>query len=111
MVAVCGSLPPGAPTDLHARLIATARELGAFTILDCSTPAALAAGLAAGPDLVAPNLGEAGALLGVELGPGPRDPELAADRGRDPGARSRRGVAEPRTATAACSRAPTAVFG
>ncbi len=77
IVAVCGSLPPGAPTDLHARLIATARELGAFTILDCSTPAALAAGIAAGPDLAAPNLGEAGALLGIEPGTRPADPELA----------------------------------
>jgi 1-phosphofructokinase family hexose kinase len=64
VVAVCGSLPPAAPTDLHARLIEKAKELGAFTILDCSTPEALAAGLAAGPDLVAPNAAEAGALLG-----------------------------------------------
>ena len=77
VVAICGSLPPGAPIDLHARLIATARELGAFTILDCSTPAALAAGVAAGPDLAAPNLGEASALLGIEPGTGLADPELA----------------------------------
>jgi 1-phosphofructokinase family hexose kinase len=78
VVAICGSLPPGAPSDLHARLTATARELGAFTILDCSTSAALTAGLAAGPDLVAPNLAEAGELLGVELDSGLGDPELAA---------------------------------
>jgi 1-phosphofructokinase len=86
-VAVCGSLPPGAPTDLHARLIAAARDLGAFTILDCSTPEALAAGLGAGPDLAAPNLTEAGALLGTEFDPGSGAPELEsitariADRG------------------------------
>ncbi len=77
-VAVCGSLPPGAPTDLHARLIETGRELGAFTILDSSSPGALAAALAAGPDLVVPNLAEAGRLLGAELDPGRSDAELAA---------------------------------
>ncbi len=49
VVGICGSLPPGAPTDLHARLVAAARELGAFTILDSSTPAALAAGVSRGP--------------------------------------------------------------
>lgn len=78
VVAVCGSLPPGAPTDLHARLIAAARELGAFTILDCSSAEALAAALAEGPDLVAPNLAEAGRLLGARIDPAPSDAELAA---------------------------------
>jgi 1-phosphofructokinase family hexose kinase len=89
VVAVCGSLPPGAPTDLHARLVATARDRGAFTILDCSTPDALATALAAEPDLAAPNLAEAGALLGEDLDPG-RDAELesAAERIRDMGART-----------------------
>ena len=77
-VAVCGSLPPGAPTDLHARLIASARERGAFTILDCSTPEALGSAVAQGPDLVAPNLAEAGRLLGAELDPGGADAEPAA---------------------------------
>ena len=77
-VAVCGSLPPGAPADLHARLIATARGLGSFTILDCSTPVALAAAIAEAPDLVAPNLAEAGSLLGSELDPRPSDAELVA---------------------------------
>ncbi len=88
VVAVCGSLPPGSPTDLHARLIATAAERGAFTILDCSTPEALETAVARGPDLVAPNLGEASALLGAELDPGLGDSELAAiaDAIRDRGA-------------------------
>jgi 1-phosphofructokinase len=66
-VAICGSLPPGAPTDLHARLVATARATGARTILDCSTVPAFEAALAAGPDLVAPNLAEASALVGRKL--------------------------------------------
>jgi fructose-1-phosphate kinase PfkB-like protein len=65
-IAVCGSLPPGASVELHARLIAAARERGAYTILDSSTPAALEAGLAAAPDLAAPNLREARAVLGIE---------------------------------------------
>lgn len=78
VVAVCGSLPPGAPVELPARLIETAAARGAVTILDCSTPEALSAGLAAGPDLVAPNLAEAGRLLETELKPNPGDAELVA---------------------------------
>lgn len=75
VIAVCGSLPPGAPAELHARLVGAARARGAYTILDSSTPAALEAGLAAGPDLVAPNLAEAAALVGEELA---CDPAAAA---------------------------------
>jgi 1-phosphofructokinase family hexose kinase len=65
-IAVCGSLPPGAPVELHARLLAAARERGAYTILDSSTPAALEAGLTAAPDLAAPNLREACAVLDID---------------------------------------------
>jgi 1-phosphofructokinase len=79
-VAICGSLPPGAPTDLHARLIATARAAGARTILDCSTVPAFEAALAARPDLVAPNLDEASMSMGRKLQEGlsfrPTDEEL-----------------------------------
>jgi 1-phosphofructokinase len=87
-VAVCGSLPPEAPIDLHARLIATARELGAFTILDCSSPEALAAAVAEGPDLVAPNLAEASRLLDGSRDPSGSDAEFVAitDGIRDRGA-------------------------
>jgi tagatose 6-phosphate kinase len=87
-VAVCGSLPPATPTNLHTRLVASARKRDAFTILDCSTSEALAAGVAEGPDLVAPNLAEAGELLGTELDPGRSDVELAeiADAIRERGA-------------------------
>lgn len=67
VIAICGSLPPGATPDLHARLVGTARKAGAMAILDCSTPEALAPGIAAGPDLVAPNLAEAANLLGAAL--------------------------------------------
>jgi 1-phosphofructokinase family hexose kinase len=66
-VAICGSLPAGAPVDLHARLVAAARAAGARTILDCSTVDAFAAALGAEPDLVAPNLDEATMLMGRKL--------------------------------------------
>ena len=91
VVAVCGSLPDGAPVDLHARLTAAARERGDHTILDCSTPAALSRGLAAGPDLATPNLAEASRLLGRDdAGTVPPDTELLeiASAIRDLGARA-----------------------
>ena len=72
-VAICGSLPAGAPVDLHARLVAAARAAGARTILDCSTVDAFAAALEAGPDLVAPNLEEARALADGASRDGTRD--------------------------------------
>jgi len=49
-VAICGSLPAGAPVDLHARLVAAARAGGGRAILDCSTVDAFAAALEAEPD-------------------------------------------------------------
>ena len=83
VIAVCGSVAPGAPVDFHARLIAAARAHGAYTIVDSSTPAALEAGLAAGPDLAAPNLTEAVAIVGEELA---TDPIATAEAIRDRGA-------------------------
>jgi 1-phosphofructokinase family hexose kinase len=60
-----GSLPPGLPTDTYARLCRTARERGARIIVDAARDA-LAAVLAAEPDLVTPNLAEAeGMTTGV----------------------------------------------
>lgn len=76
-VAICGSLPAGAPVDLHARLVAAAKAAGARTILDCSTVDAFSAALAAEPDLVAPNLDEARALAAVSAeAPGPTNEEV-----------------------------------
>jgi 1-phosphofructokinase len=81
-VAVCGSLPPGAPADLHARLVAAARDAGALTILDCSTVAAFEAALDARPELVAPNLAEARRLWSGTL---PSDPgDGSPSTGRKP---------------------------
>jgi 1-phosphofructokinase family hexose kinase len=61
--AFSGSLPPGAPAESAARLIDRARARGCTTICDTSR-AYLEVALAAGPDLVKPNLSEALALMG-----------------------------------------------
>jgi 1-phosphofructokinase family hexose kinase len=62
-VLVCSSsLPPGAPADGYARLVARGRDAGCQVVVDAN-PAALAATLAARPDVVTPNLGEAEGLL------------------------------------------------
>ena len=65
-LAVCGSLTPGAPADLYARIIATAREAGCRVAVDSSGPP-LAAALEAGPDLIKPNLEELSELVGRDL--------------------------------------------
>jgi tagatose 6-phosphate kinase len=64
VVTVSGSLPPATPDGVVADLVHAARTVGAVTVLDVSGPA-LAAALAAGPDVVSPNRAEAeGALAG-----------------------------------------------
>lgn len=63
-----GSLPAGVPDDFYARIAAIARHHGARMILDTSGPA-LAAAIAAGVDLIKPNLREMRELTGIE----PRD--------------------------------------
>lgn len=74
---VCsGSLPPGVPDDGYGRLCRIAREAGVRTVVDAAR-GALSAVLAAGPDIVTPNLGEAeGVLRGVEV-------EAVEDEGTD----------------------------
>lgn len=62
----CGSLPPGAPADLLARLVRTARAEGARVAID-SSGAPFASAVAAGPDLVKPNRVELEELVGAEL--------------------------------------------
>jgi 1-phosphofructokinase family hexose kinase len=62
-VLVCsGSVPPGAPDDAYARLIALAAGGGLTTIVDVAGPM-LREALRARPGLVSPNLGEAEGLL------------------------------------------------
>jgi 1-phosphofructokinase family hexose kinase len=77
LLACSGSLPPGAPADAYGRLCGVAHERGALCIVDCSG-AALAHALAAGPDIVCPNVVEAEAALGRSES-GPADVEASAD--------------------------------
>lgn len=63
----CGSLPEGVPADLYARIVLLARESGVSSVLD-SSGEALVAGLAAGPDLVKPNVDELAAATGLPVG-------------------------------------------
>jgi 6-phosphofructokinase 2 len=63
---ISGSLPPGAPSDLYARLARTASARGTRVILDTSGPA-LAAALDAGVYLVKPSLNELRELTGQPL--------------------------------------------
>lgn len=69
LVTFSGSLPPGAPDDGYARLIAAAHRHGARVLLDTAGEA-LAAALDARPALVKVNQAEASGLLGrpVEAG-------------------------------------------
>lgn len=60
-----GSLPPGTAPDVHARLVVAARSAGAFTVVD-SSGAALEHAVAAGPDLIKPNIDELCELTGDE---------------------------------------------
>jgi 1-phosphofructokinase family hexose kinase len=62
-VALSGSLPPGAPTDLYAELIRLAHLYGCSAMLDTSGDA-LRQGLAAAPDFVKPNRSEASNFVG-----------------------------------------------
>ncbi len=61
-----GSLPPGAPTDFYAQLIALVQGRGGRAFLDTSGEA-LRAGLSARPYAIKPNSEEAGELLGAAI--------------------------------------------
>lgn len=67
IVVLSGSLPPGAPSDGYARLIAIARRAGAATLVDAAG-AALAAALAERPAVVKVNAREAAEAAGVDPG-------------------------------------------
>jgi 1-phosphofructokinase family hexose kinase len=62
VLACSGSLPPGAPADAYARLVALAQERAAVTVVDVGGEQ-LGAAVAAGADVVTPNLAEAEGLL------------------------------------------------
>lgn len=65
-VAACGSLPPGAPVDLLARVVEAAREAGCRAVVD-SSGVPLAAALKARPDVIKPNLEELSEIAGRRL--------------------------------------------
>lgn len=65
-VAGCGSLPPGAPTDFYAALVAGVRARGGLVAIDSSGPPMVAA-VAARPDLVKPNHEELAEVVGHPL--------------------------------------------
>lgn len=62
-VALSGSLPPGAPTDLYAEIIRLAHLYGCRILLDTSGEA-LRQGLTAAPEFVKPNRNEASTFVG-----------------------------------------------
>jgi tagatose 6-phosphate kinase len=62
-----GSLPPGLPVDAYARLVEVARSAGVPVVLDASGEP-LAAGIAAGPDIVKPNAHELAMASGMPVG-------------------------------------------
>jgi len=63
---VCGSLPPGVPSSLYAKLITMARERKVKTLLHADGQA-LREGIEAKPTVVTPNQQEAERLLGRTL--------------------------------------------
>ena len=91
VLACSGSLPPGAPADAYARLVGLAHAAGAVAIVDVGGEQ-LAAAVAAGADVVTPNLAEAEGLLHgradetVEAG----DVGVVRERARRGGAGARR---------------------
>lgn len=66
VLVLAGSLPQGVPADIYARLIRDARERGVKVFLDADAES-LRLGIAAGPDLIKPNVEEAERLLDRRL--------------------------------------------
>ena len=63
---LCGSIPPGVPTDFYTKLIRLARDRKVKTLLDTDGDALLQ-GIEAGPSVVSPNQAEAERLLNRAL--------------------------------------------
>lgn len=66
LLVASGSIPPGAPDDLYARLARAAKAAGVEFVVDASGPA-LRHALDEGVALVKPSLRELGELVGEEL--------------------------------------------
>jgi 6-phosphofructokinase 2 len=76
-VVASGSVPPGVPDDIYAKIARIARGLGARMVIDTSGPA-LRAALAEGVTLMKPNLNELSDFAGRPLDH--HDAQLAACR-------------------------------
>lgn len=63
---ICGSVPPGVPSDFYSRMVAMARERNVRTLLDTDGDV-LREGIEAGPTVVVPNQQEAERLLNRAL--------------------------------------------
>jgi 1-phosphofructokinase family hexose kinase len=63
---LCGSLPPGVPSDFYAQLISRAKKKGVKTLLDTDGEP-LSRGVEVGPTVVTPNQQEAERLLNTVL--------------------------------------------
>jgi 1-phosphofructokinase family hexose kinase len=68
VLAMAGTLPPGAPADGYARLVRTATARGIEAIVDAGD-AALEAAIAAGPWLIKVNAAEAASVVGRRVTP------------------------------------------
>ncbi|MHB8874451.1 MAG: 1-phosphofructokinase [Myxococcaceae bacterium] len=66
VLVLAGSLPPGIPQSAYAHYVALARAHGVLVVVDADGEP-LREGIAAGPDLVKPNVAEAEHLLGRRL--------------------------------------------
>ena len=80
-VVLAGSLPPGAPADWYATLVADLREIGVAVAVDTSDAPleAIAANLhSAAPDLLKPNAEELASLTGGDAEAIEADPHAAA---------------------------------
>ena len=62
----CGSLPPGAPVDLHRHIIEQGHARGTTCVLDTSG-SALESGILAKPHIIKPNAAELAELVDCEL--------------------------------------------
>lgn len=65
-VVIGGSVPPGLAPSVYGDVVRSLRQRGVRTVVDASG-AALESALSSGPDLIKPNVEEAGALIGREL--------------------------------------------
>ena len=84
--ALCGSLPPGVPSDWYAELVVGLREHGCSVAVDTSgapLSALVARGPAALPDLLKPNAEELAEATGGDPLALEADPRLAAEAARE----------------------------